>query len=137
MRMNAQISRAVLDAILCDARLKPGLEQCGLLLGQGTHIQHFRPCVNVHPNPAVNFEIDPKTLITAHIDARTGGPQILGYYHNHPNGLDEPSATDAELNRQDDALWMIITADRHSLWRTVPGGPHLRRFTPVTLAVVP
>ncbi len=137
MRMNARISSALLDAILRDARLTPNVERCGLLLGQGSKIEQHVPCANVNAEPQRGFEIDPAVLIAAHVTARQGGPQILGYYHNHPNDLDAPSTTDAEYAQQTDMLWMIITAHSYSLWRSTSGGTYLGRFSPVSLAVLP
>ena len=79
------------------------------------------PAANVHPSPEMQFEIDPQTLIDAHRAARGGGPQVVGYYHSHPNGLARPSATDAQRAADDGAVWAIIAAGRVTFWRAGAG----------------
>jgi desampylase len=110
-------------ATLCEeaARAHP-LECCGLLLGQGNRVSEARPASNVHPAPARHFEIDPAALIAAHRAARGGGPQLLGYYHSHPNGLAEPSATDQKNSSGDGCIWAIIAANKVLWWRDGPDG---------------
>lgn len=97
-------------------------EACGLLLGTATHIVAAQPTANVHPEPARHFEIDPAALIAAHKAARAGGPQLVGYFHSHPNGLARPSATDAAMAAGDGRIWAIAAAGEISLWRDVPSG---------------
>lgn len=86
-------------------------ECCGLLLGQGGRLVEVRPCANVHADPLTHFEIDPAALIAAHRAARSGGPELLGYYHSHPNGHPLPSATDCEHAAGDGAVWAIVAQD--------------------------
>ncbi|GEO00808.1 hypothetical protein NSE01_26400 [Novosphingobium sediminis] len=97
-------------------------EACGLLLGTPTHIVAAQPTANVHPEPARHFEIDPAALIPAHKAARAGGPQLVGYFHSHPNGLARPSATDAAMAAGDGRIWAIAAAGEISLWRDAPSG---------------
>jgi proteasome lid subunit RPN8/RPN11 len=92
-------------------------ECCGLLLGQGARIERVVPAANVHPDPLRHFEIDPAALIAAHRDARGGGLQVLGYYHSHPNGRAEPSATDRAMASGDGRLWAIVAGGAVTLWR--------------------
>lgn len=105
-------------------------EACGLLLGRGDTIDAAQPCANVHPEPERHFEIDPAALIAAHRAARAGGPQVLGYYHSHPNGRAGPSATDRAMAAGDGRIWAIVARGAISLWRDDPGG-----FTPLGEAV--
>lgn len=87
-------------------------EACGILLGAafpwGLRISEARETANVHPAPETHFEIDPQALIDAHRSARSGGPQIVGYYHSHPVGEARPSATDRACAAQDGRVWAII-----------------------------
>ena len=92
-------------------------ECCGLLLGQGARIDCAVPAANVHPDPQRHFEIDPVTLIAAHRAARAGGPQVLGYYHSHPNGRAEPSGEDIVMAERAGRIWAIIAAGNVLLWR--------------------
>lgn len=109
-------------AMLAAATRAAPREACGLLLGHGTHIHTAQPAANVHPDPACHFEIDPAALIAAHKAARAGGPQVLGYYHSHPNGLARPSATDRASAPGDGRVWSIVAAGRISFWRDGPSG---------------
>ena len=84
------------------------------------------------PNPANHFEIDPAALIAAHRAARAGGPQVLGYYHSHPNGRAEPSATDAVQASGDGRIWAIIAGGAVTWWRDAPHG-----FEPLPTRVAP
>ena len=63
------------------------------------------------PDPETHFEIDPQALIDAHRAARAGGPQVLGYYHSHPAGEPEPSATDRAMAAGDGRMWAIMGRD--------------------------
>ncbi|MEN7538728.1 M67 family metallopeptidase [Aurantiacibacter flavus] len=109
---------ALAEQIRTHARLTAPLECCGLLLGQGSTITEACPARNVHLSPQTHFEIDPQALIDAHRAARAGGPQVLGYYHSHPRGPAEPSATDRAMAAHDGAIWAIVGQDGAiGLWR--------------------
>jgi proteasome lid subunit RPN8/RPN11 len=97
-------------------------ECCGLLLGEGLRISEVRPAANVHPRPDCHFEIDPAALIAAHRAARSGGPQVLGYYHSHPTGLAQPSATDRAMASGDGRIWAIVAGETVLCWRDEPDG---------------
>lgn len=98
-------------------------ECCGILMGFGKQITEIVPARNVHPNPRTHFEIDPQALIDAHRAARQSGPQVIGYYHSHPNGPALPSATDRAMAARDGRIWVIIgTGGELRLWRDGEGG---------------
>jgi proteasome lid subunit RPN8/RPN11 len=92
-------------------------EACGLLLGQGNCIEHVVPARNVHPTPRTHFEIDPQALVDAFRSARQGGPGVFGYYHSHPGGRPEPSATDRAMASGDGRVWAIVAGDDVAFWR--------------------
>lgn len=92
-------------------------ECCGILLGRDGVVEGVVPCDNVHPMPDRHFEIDPAALIAAYRAARGGGPDILGYYHSHPSGFAEPSATDAAMAAGDGRLWAIVAQGAVGWWR--------------------
>jgi proteasome lid subunit RPN8/RPN11 len=117
-------------AILRAAAAAHPNEACGLLLGTATHIETAQVTANVHPEPLRHFEIDPAALIAAHKAARAGGPQLIGYFHSHPNGLARPSATDAASASGDGRIWAIAAAGAVSLWRDAPSG-----FEPLSYAI--
>ena len=91
-------------------------ECCGLLLGHEA-IEEARPAANVATEPLHRFEIDPQALVDAHREARAGGPRVIGYYHSHPGGPAEPSATDRALASGDGKVWAIVGAGDVAFWR--------------------
>lgn len=101
-------------------------EACGILLGHGDLILTATVAANVHPEPLRHFEIDPADLIAAHRSARQGGPQVLGYWHSHPNGLARPSATDEAQASGDGGIWAIVvpgvSGGEITLWRDTKTG---------------
>ena len=124
--MTLQVSSVLIDELLAAAGAAHPLEACGLLLGEGEAVAKVRTCANVHPRPESHFEIDPQALIDAHRSARAGGPQVLGYWHSHPSGLPEPSATDRAHGTGDGRVWAIVALDRAGgrvgWWRDGPQG---------------
>lgn len=115
--MELVVTSQALAAMRAHAAAAHPLEACGLLLGEGTCITEARAAANVHPAPAAHFEIDPQALIEAHRAARAGGPAVLGYYHSHPSGPAEPSATDRASAAGDGRVWAIIAGDAVRFWQ--------------------
>ena len=105
-------------------------EACGILLGEDDRITQASATRNVHPLPATHFEIDPQALIDAHRAARGGGPQIIGYFHSHPAGLAQPSATDRACAAGDGRVWAIIAGEEVRFWRDDPQGFAALSYTP-------
>jgi proteasome lid subunit RPN8/RPN11 len=136
MRSGAQISTALLDAILAEARAAPAVEVCGLLLGSADAITARVPARNVAADPHTAFEVDPTTLFAAHRAQRRGGPAVIGCYHSHPSGGADPSARDAAEALPNGWLWLIVGAGEARLWRTSATGERHGRFDPVPLACV-
>jgi proteasome lid subunit RPN8/RPN11 len=106
--MQVEVTSRALAAMRAHAAAALPHEACGILLGEGGRITEARPAANVHPAPRTHFAIDPQALIDAHRAARAGGPQVLGYYHSHPSGPPEPSATDRAGAAGDGRVWAII-----------------------------
>jgi proteasome lid subunit RPN8/RPN11 len=85
-------------------------ESCGVLLGQLNDpghvatrtITHAIPVPNRSATPARHYEIDPKDLVRILREASPTGleaspeasPEILGFYHSHPDHPAQPSPTD-------------------------------------------
>jgi desampylase len=120
--MALELSRAVHDALLAEARCAAPEEACGILLGQGGRINAVIPARNVHAQPETHFEIDPRALIAAWKAEREGGPVVAGFYHSHPNGLAEPSMTDRAQAVGDGRVWAIVAAGGVSFWRDDEAG---------------
>lgn len=114
--MDLEITDHALSALIhCAAASAPN-EGCGLLLGLGRQVRTVLPTDNVASDPATHFEIDPVALIATHKAARLGGPEIVGFFHSHPNGLARPSATDAASAARDGKAWVIAAPDHDGAW---------------------
>lgn len=96
------------------------LECCGLLLGQGQMVLQPLPASNLSEHPENSFLIDPLVMLKVQREARNGGPQLLGYYHAHPNGREEPSQRDCAMAAADGMLWAIIAKGQIRCWRAMP-----------------
>ncbi|MEO0062247.1 MAG: hypothetical protein RLZZ08_807 [Pseudomonadota bacterium] len=116
------LSPGVLALLRQEAEQAGAQECCGLLLGDGSLIERAVPTANVAADPFRHFEIDPQALVQAHRAARMGGPQVMGYYHSHPTGAAEPSATDRALAAGDGAVWAIIAAGDVTFWHDGKAG---------------
>ena len=116
------IGRAAYDTMLAQARLAAPDECCGMLLGRDGSIDEARPAANVAANPRSRFEIDPQALVDAHRAQRVGGPEVIGYYHSHPLGPAEPSATDRALAVGDGRIWAIVGEAGATFWRDGEAG---------------
>ena len=115
--MALEVSSTVISHLLDEAARADPEECCGILLGEDKRISGILPAINVHPEPRARFEIDPRALIGAHRSARTGGPQVIGYYHSHPAGAPEPSQTDRAMAAGDGMIWAIVAMGRVAFWR--------------------
>lgn len=130
--MTITVTSAVLDALLAQARAAHPCEACGLLFGSGLTVISCRPAGNVHPKPESHFEIDPQVLVDAHRAMRGGGPKLVGYYHSHPSGRPEPSATDRAMAAPDGMIWAIVGKGCVTLWRAGEDG-----FEPLPYRLAP
>ncbi len=77
------------------------LETCGLLLGvQTAHrviVHKVRQARNLNTERAHDrFELDPRDMLAAEMDARKTGTEIIGIWHSHPDHPAEPSETDRQ-----------------------------------------
>lgn len=129
--MTLVVTSAVVGALLAEARAAYPRECCGLLFGDASAIAAHRPAANVHVEPETCFEIDPKALIDAHRTMREGGVRLVGYYHSHPSGAPEPSATDRALAAGDGMIWAIVAQGEVRLWRAGPDGFSALSYTTV------
>ena len=120
--MALTVTSGVMATLLGEAARAAPQECCGLLLGDADKVETARPAANVAADPLRHFEIDPAALFDAHRAARTGGPQLLGYFHSHPDGHPLPSATDCAHASGDNRAWAIVAGSAVTFWRDGPGG---------------
>ena len=103
------MSRECLLSILEGARQDCSRECCGLLAGRDGVITHVFPAGNVAGNPATSYEIAPVEIFHRMREMRGTGLELLGIYHSHPNGKNEPSPHDIELAYYPDTPYVIIS----------------------------
>ncbi len=133
MAMRVKISSAVIDRIVVAAATSPEAEVCGLLFGSADRIDAVESCINVAPDPARRFEIDPAALLAAHRRARDGGMTPVGCYHSHPGGVAAPSPRDAADAAPDGGIWLIVAGGRVTAWRAMVDGPVHGRFAALSI----
>lgn len=93
-------------------------EACALLLGEQNSnriiITQAVVTDNVtEGNPETSFEIDPAMHILLQKAARVGGPQLVGVWHSHPNGVARPSKADREQSNEPGWVWLISAEQDH------------------------
>jgi len=129
--MTIEVTHAAVETMLAEAALAGEQEACGLLFGAAGRIEAAQPARNVALEPERHFEIDPQALIDAQRAERANGPPLAGYYHSHPNGRLEPSATDRERASGDGRVWAIIANGQARFWRDTVDG-----FEPLSYLLV-
>jgi proteasome lid subunit RPN8/RPN11 len=91
------IHKQIIEEMIAHVRRAPLEECCGLLSGTGGVISAVLPATNAASDPATNYEIAPKELFRLMREIRAAKLELLGIYHSHPNGKNDPSARDIEL----------------------------------------
>lgn len=114
--MQVKISRQQHQQLVDWAAEAHPTECCGLLLVGASGVE-LQLVANVAADPSQHFEIDPASLISAEKAERVGESKIVGYFHSHPNGLANPSDTDAASALSDGRIWLIISGEQISAWK--------------------
>ena len=106
---SVRLSPALLEFICSAARQDVVRECCGLLAGREGAITRIFPAANVAANPATSYEIAPEELFRLTREIRAASLELLGIYHSHPNGINEPSPRDVERAHYPDAAYFIVS----------------------------
>jgi proteasome lid subunit RPN8/RPN11 len=104
-----RLAPGVAAEILNHARGNPNEECCGLLAGRHGAIAQAFPAQNVAEHPASAYEIAPKELFRIMREIRAAGLELLGIYHSHPKGNNQPSLRDVERAYYPDAAYFILS----------------------------
>jgi [CysO sulfur-carrier protein]-S-L-cysteine hydrolase len=116
-----RIEGHIFDAVVAHACSDPGQERCGLLGGREGVITRVFPAANAARNPATRYEISPREIVDRMREMREAGIDLLGIYHSHPNGRNEPSPHDVELAFYPETPYLIVSP--------LPGAPRpIRAF---------
>lgn len=108
----------VRSKIVAHAREGAPEEVCGILAGSrgdGEHADHrveaARPAGNVADRPRTRYEIDPREQLELVEAVEDAGRAVVGFYHSHPRGPGEPSATDAAEATWPGRSYLIVSLD--------------------------
>jgi proteasome lid subunit RPN8/RPN11 len=104
-----KIHQQVFDELLNNVRREPLKECCGLLAGRDGTITRILAATNAASDPDRNYEIAPPELFRLMREIRAAKLELLGIYHSHPNGKNEPSARDIELAYYPDTTYFILS----------------------------
>jgi proteasome lid subunit RPN8/RPN11 len=91
------------------ALVKPAHECCGLLAGSNGVIARVYRATNAANNLATAYEIAPQELFSLVREIRAAGLELMGIYHSHPNGKNQPSPRDIEVAYYPDTAYIIIS----------------------------
>lgn len=80
-----------------------------MLAGCDGIITQIVPATNAGSESATAYEIAPKELFRLVREIRAGGLELMGIYHSHPNGKNEPSARDIEQAYYPDVAYVILS----------------------------
>lgn len=115
------LPRELLEKLEAAAIVSAPEEACGLLLGEERDSIIIRDCIvteNVADgDKARHFEIDPIEHLRLQRQSRNGGPQIIGVWHSHPNGVAELSEADKKQSIESGWVW-LVTASKNAVTET-------------------
>jgi proteasome lid subunit RPN8/RPN11 len=103
------ISAEVANSLMAHAQRDTSEECCGLLAGRGGRITRVFPATNAAKDPTTSYEIAPKELFQLIREIRAVGLELLGIYHSHPAGMNDPSARDIGRAYYPDAAYFILS----------------------------
>jgi proteasome lid subunit RPN8/RPN11 len=70
-------------------------EACGIVVGQANNSRLIIPVTNILHSP-IRFRMEPEEQLSAFLLAEDKSMDIIAVYHSHPQGIDQPSATDLQ-----------------------------------------
>jgi len=88
-------------------------EVCGVLGGNRddgeAQVGYVRRVENVSETPRVNYLMEPEEQLEAIDEVQEAGYDVVGFYHSHPEGPEQPSETDAERANWPDHSYVIVS----------------------------
>jgi proteasome lid subunit RPN8/RPN11 len=103
------LSRNVANELRTRSQQDPSRECCGLLAGRDGIISRIFPATNAAIDPTKSYEIALPELFQLMREIRAAGLELLGIYHSHPNGKNEPSPRDIAWAYYPDAAYFILS----------------------------
>lgn len=106
------LPRRCRDAVVDHAERGGSAEVCGILGGRfgsdRSVVESVHPADNAADSPATRYAIDSEQQLELMDRIREAGSEVVGFYHSHPAGPAEPSATDAALAAWPDRSYVIV-----------------------------
>ncbi len=81
-------------------------EACGLITGKGNLVRHHFSIINGLHSP-YRFQMDGSEMLNVFEWMEKHDQMLLGIYHSHPNGPENPSLTDLEEDYYPDVIKLI------------------------------
>lgn len=100
------------EAIVEHARGGDPEEVVGVLAGAGgaeARVERRYPAENASGTPETRYEIAPEAELGILERIDDAGLDVVGFYHSHPRGPLEPSATDAALAAWPGRAYVIVS----------------------------
>jgi proteasome lid subunit RPN8/RPN11 len=113
-----ELPRETYDAIVDHASEGAPEEVCGVLGGdygeERTRVESAHRAENAAETPKTEYEIDPEEQLALIETIEDDGGEVAGFYHSHPAGPTQPSATDAARATWPGVSYCIVVLDgRH------------------------
>ena len=108
MQSAIRIRVGLAEQLLEHARRDANQECCGVLAGRDSAITLILPAANVLSS-ATAYEIAPQELFRLMREIRAAGLELLGIYHSHPTGENQPSPRDIEGAYYPAAAYFILS----------------------------
>jgi len=104
--------RSAYNEIIEHSREGKPHEVCGVLGGERddgeARVEFVRRVENVSETPRVNYLMEPEDQLAAIDDVEERG-DVVGFYHSHPEGPEEPSETDADRANWPGHSYVIVS----------------------------
>ena len=105
-----RLSRSQWESVVVEAERLAPEETCGLLAGPADgKVEMVFPVTNILRSPVL-FRMDAYEQLKAFQQIEENGWELLGIYHSHPRGPDQPSITDIREAYYPEAVNIIIFA---------------------------
>lgn len=102
------------DAIVRHAKRGKPYEICGVLAGTrgddgDDRVSATEPVENVSDTPETNYHMEPEDQLQAIDGVEDAGHDVVGFYHSHPAGPEQPSSTDEDRATWPDHVYAIVS----------------------------
>lgn len=113
-----RLDRQFWEQMRLDVAQRAPEEACGLLAGerQGDQLLVRRLFILTNLlHSAARYRLDPQEQLSAFNQMEAEGMELVGIYHSHPDGPDEPSPTDLAEAYYPEAAYLIWSRS-HGIW---------------------